>query len=157
MLLLLHYFFKCFIHALFSGGFWAGLWIVTFLVSNYLISELTEASVTITAAVLTITVVAGYVPKLLGYAIGVDNDFKHIFLNEYIREPKVARFVFASLLLGYAVFTLADNISASLEDIEVMSKLFIDKTRQMAGVVLPLFFAQVVFSWPEAYIMKQNG
>ena len=154
---LLRYFFRSFMHALFSGGFWAGLWIVTFLVSNYLISELTEDSVTITAAVLTITVVAGYVPKLLGYALGVDNDFKHIFANDYVREPKVTRFLFALLLLGYALFALVENISTSLEDVEVMSKLFIDKTRQMAGVVLPLFFAQVVFSWPEAYIMRRNG
>ena len=146
-------------HAFLSACVWTLIWIVAFFGSNIVIEASSSAKVVATATALSLTfaVFSGHIAKLISYAVGCDTDFRHIFIRDERRDaeqPKFVRLVFSILFLAIAIFFVWQDLTASNNTVPIVSTNFFLYSMNFKLTILSIFFAQLVFSWPDAKEVK---
>jgi len=144
------------LHGIGSAGVWAFMWLLAFLVSTVLLANLSptpDAVVTVTALSLTFAVVSGHTSKLFSYLVGCDTDYRHVFARDERRmrqKPNLFRFFASLAFLGTAVVRILYHIKEANTASNVTDILdFTSYSWNFAEVILFIFLAQVVFSWPD--------
>lgn len=143
-------------HALIGAGAWSLVWFLAFFGSTVLmeIFDNTQAAITASALSITAAVMSGHLAKLVSYFIGSDTDFRHLFVKDPRGEKEHRSFFrfFASLLfLILGVFLLYRNINAAVKSETIVGTEFFIYSSSFFWVILSLFAAQLVFSWPDPF------
>ena len=139
--------------AFISAFFWALLWIFIFMVTNgivqlYLMAG--DSASEMSAAALTVAVIANSFPKLLSYFLNSDTDLRGIYKEIDLKRVRLNRLVLCSLIISFAIYILVSNIDNGVNQFQIFSIDFFAETVEWGLLVFVLFFNQIVFSWPDA-------
>ena len=142
-------------HAFLSASAWAIIWLVGFFGSTILVevNDPSPKKVTVTALALTAAVVSGHTAKLISYAVGCDTDFRHLFIHDKRRLndiPQPFRFFSSVLFLMLGAYFLYKQLNIANTQKAIFDSQFIVHSFNFGLVILCIFLAQMVFSWPDS-------
>lgn len=142
-------------HASISAGAWSAVWLFAFFGSTVVV-ELSDGSseaVSTTALSITAAVLSGHLAKLISYYIGCDTDFRHLSIKDHRSKedkPDIFRLTTSLCFLSLAAVLLFSQITEALSAKNVVDSEFILYSASFWCVILCIFFAQLVFSWPDS-------
>jgi len=141
-------------HAFISAVAWSLIWFFAFFGSTVVIDVLDNEAAAVTTSALTITaaVLSGHLAKLVSYFIGCDTDFRHLFIRDKRGDKAQRNFFrfFASLgALLAAAFLLYQGIAEAVKTKNIVATKFFVYSLSFWCVILCIFLAQLVFSWPD--------
>ena len=136
-----------------SASIWSLLWLFIFMVTNGIAEAYLSDGDTvseISAAALTVAVIANSTPKIISYFLNGDTDLRGIFKRIELRRVKWNRLVICLSIISFAVYILTKDIANGVDQFQVYSISFFTETVYWWSLVLLLYSNQVIFSWPDA-------
>ena len=142
------------ISALGQALLWCGFWLLAFVVSSWFLHQ-NEMLGKTTPFVITLSVIAGYGPKMMSLFMASDSDFS----NFTGKRPKLTdvpwvRVAVSLLVLYLLIFQLMPAYSTNLRTEFNPANIvdFVRATFTNFWICLAIFIIQVVYSWPDVRV-----